>query len=105
MKVVAEPPLVEANEADHVTLGGAGSRWSGDGAIHSGHIRLVLGRSSPSSTSSSNLLSVAEEAAQSSAGRIWLFPAIGATESRVDGEGATAAALDVGGEHKEQRTV
>jgi hypothetical protein len=50
--------------------GGAGSRWAGGGAIHSGCDRLILGRSSPSSTNSSNLLSVIEEAAQSSAGRI-----------------------------------
>jgi hypothetical protein len=58
--------------------GGAGSRWAGGGAIHSGCDRLVLGRSSLSSTNSSNLLSVTEEAAQSSARRIWLFSAIGA---------------------------
>jgi hypothetical protein len=50
--------------------GGAGSRWSGDGAMHSGCDRLILGRSNPSSTSSSSLLSITEEAAQSSAGRI-----------------------------------
>jgi hypothetical protein len=61
--------------------------------IHSGYDRLVLDRSSPSSTNSSNLLSVTEEAAQSSVGRIWLFPAIGAVGRGVDGEDAVAAAM------------
>jgi hypothetical protein len=68
-----KPPLVEAH--------------------HSGCDRLVLGRSSPSSTNSSNLLSITEEVAQSSAGRIWLFPAIGAVRRGVDGEDAVAAAM------------
>jgi hypothetical protein len=58
--------------------GGTGSRWAGGGVIHSGCDRLVLGRSSLSLTNSSNLLSITEEATQSSAGRIWLFPAIDA---------------------------
>jgi hypothetical protein len=49
--------------------GGAGSRWPAGGAIHSGRDWLVFGRSKPSSTSSSSLLSVTEEVAQSSVGR------------------------------------
>jgi hypothetical protein len=61
--------------------------------IHSGYDRLVLGRNSPSSTNSSNLLSITEEAAQSSVGRIWLFPAIGAVGRGVDEEDAVAAAM------------
>jgi hypothetical protein len=61
--------------------------------IHSGCDRLVLGHSSPSSTNSSNLLSVIEEVAQSSAGRIWLFPAIGAVGRGVDEEDAVAAVM------------
>jgi hypothetical protein len=73
--------------------GGAGSRWARGGVIHSGYDRLVLSRSSPSYTTSSNLLSVIEEAAQSSVGRIWLFPAIGAVGRGVDGEDAVAAAM------------
>jgi hypothetical protein len=72
--------------------GGTGSRWAGGGVIHSGCDQLVLGRSSPSSTNSSNLLSITKEAAQSSMRRIWLFPAIGAVGRGVDGEDAVAAA-------------
>jgi hypothetical protein len=60
---------------------------------YSGYDRLVLGRSSPSSTNSSNLLSVTKEVAQSSAGRIWLFPAIGAVGRGVGEEDAVAAAI------------
>jgi hypothetical protein len=66
-----------------------------DGAIHSGCDRLVFGRSSPSWTSSSNLFSVTEEAAHSSAGRSWLLLAIAAGKLHERGK-ATAAALDEG---------
>jgi hypothetical protein len=73
MKVVAgtsNPRSWKQMKLTTYPSGGAASRWSGDGAIHSGRDRLVLGHSNPSSTSSSSLLSVTEEAAQSSAGRI-----------------------------------
>jgi hypothetical protein len=73
MKTVAGTPNPRSWKQMKLTTypsGGAGSRWPGGGAIHFGYDRLVLGHSSPSSTNSSNLLSVTEEAAQSSAGRI-----------------------------------
>jgi hypothetical protein len=73
--------------------GGAGSRWAGGGAIHSGYDQLVLGRSNPSLTNSSNLLSVIEEAAQSSAGRIWLFSYHQCCRKGMDEEDAVAAAM------------
>jgi hypothetical protein len=50
--------------------GGAGSRWSDGGTLHSGWVRLALGRKSPSWTNSSSFLSVTEERAHTSAGRI-----------------------------------
>jgi hypothetical protein len=84
--------------------GGAGSRWARGGAIHSGYDRLVLGSSSPSSTNSSNLLSVTEEAAQSSAGRIWLFPTIGVVE-REGGRRGLCGDSDAGAERDKARVV
>jgi hypothetical protein len=89
-----EPTLVEAYEAHHVAYWGAGSRWSDSGALHSGWVRLVFGRKSPSRTSSSSLLSVTEELAQASAGRSWLLPAI--VVGRLRRREKATAALDGG---------
>jgi hypothetical protein len=56
--------------------GGAGSRWSDGGTLHSSWFQLVLGHRRLSWTNSSSFLSVTEERAHVSARRIWLFPAM-----------------------------
>jgi hypothetical protein len=55
---------------------GAGSRWSDGGTLHSSWLWLALSRRRPSRTNSSSFLSVTEERVHTSAGRIWLFPAM-----------------------------
>jgi hypothetical protein len=75
---------------------GAGSRWSDSGTLHSGWVRLALGHKSPSRTNSSSFLSVTEEQAHVSTGRIWLLLAMIVRKQRavaVDEE-ATAAVDD-----------
>jgi hypothetical protein len=61
--------------------GGTGSQWSDGGTLHSSWLRLTLGRRRPSRTNSSSFLFITEERAHASAGRIWLFPAIGVENS------------------------
>jgi hypothetical protein len=56
--------------------GGADSWWSDGGTLHSGWLRLALGHRRPSQTNSSSFLSITEEWAHASTGRIWLFPTI-----------------------------
>jgi hypothetical protein len=85
---------MESHKAYHVSLwGGVGSRWSDGGTLHSGWVRLILGRKSPSQTNSSSFLSITEECAHASTGRIWLLLAMVVRKRRaaaVD-EGATTA--------------
>jgi hypothetical protein len=71
---------------------GAGSWWSDDVTLHSGWVRLTLGRKSPSRTNSSSFLSVTEERPHASTGRIWLLPAmvVGKRRAAADEEATTA---------------
>ena len=46
-------------------MGGLGSRWSADGAIHSGRDKETRGRRSPSFSRSSSLRSVIDDGRQS----------------------------------------
>jgi hypothetical protein len=55
---------------------GTGSWWSDGGTLHSDWVRLALGHRRSSRTNSSSFLSVTEERAHASAGRIWLLPAV-----------------------------
>jgi hypothetical protein len=71
-----EPLSWKATKLTTYPSGGAGSRWSDGGTLHSGWLRLALGHRRPSRTNSSSFLSVTEERAHTSMGRIWLFPAI-----------------------------
>jgi hypothetical protein len=50
--------------------GGTGSRWSDGGTLYYSWLRLALGHRRPSRTSSSSFLSVTEEQAHASMGRI-----------------------------------
>jgi hypothetical protein len=72
---------------------GAGSRWSDGGTLHSDWVRLTLGRKSPSRTNSSSFLSITEEHAHASVGRIWLLPTMVVRKRRAMAadEGAMAA--------------
>jgi hypothetical protein len=72
--------------------GGAGSQWLDGGTLHSGWVRLALGRKSPSWTNSSSFLSITEERAHASMGRIWLLPAmvVRRWHAAVDGEATMA---------------
>jgi hypothetical protein len=83
---------MESHKAYHVSLRGAGSRWSDGGTLHSGWVRLALSRKSPLRINSSSFLSVTEERAHTSVGRIWLLPAMVVEKWRAVAadEGATA---------------
>jgi hypothetical protein len=72
--------------------GGVGSWWSDGGTLHSGWVRLALGHKSPSWTNSSSFLSITEERAHASAGRIWLLPTmvVGKRRAAADEEATTA---------------
>jgi hypothetical protein len=73
---VLSPLSWKATKLTMYPSGGAGSRWSDDGTLHSGWFWLALGHKRPSWTNSSSFLSVIEERAHASTGRIWLFPAM-----------------------------
>jgi hypothetical protein len=73
---IPSPLSWKATKLTTYPSGGAGSRWSDDGTLHSGWLWLALGRRRPSRTNSSSFLSITEEQAHAFAGRIWLFPAM-----------------------------
>jgi hypothetical protein len=84
---------MESHKAYHVSLWGVDSRWLDDGTLHSGWVRLVLGRKSPPWTNSSSFLSITKECAHASAGKIWLLLAmvVGKRCAAATDEGATMA--------------
>jgi hypothetical protein len=71
-----EPLSWKATKLTTYPSEGAGSWWSNGGTLHSGWFWLAFGRRRPSWTNSSSFLSITEERAHASAGRIWLFPAM-----------------------------
>jgi hypothetical protein len=73
---IPSPLLWKAMKLTTYPSGGADSRWSDGDTLHSGWLWLALSHKRPSRTNSSSFLSVTEEWAHASAGRIWLFPAI-----------------------------
>jgi hypothetical protein len=73
---ILSPLSWKATKLTTYPSGGADSRWSDSGTLHSDWFRLALGRRRPSRTNSSSFLFVSEERAHASTGRIWLFPAM-----------------------------
>jgi hypothetical protein len=65
-----EPPSWKAMKLTTYPSRGAGSRWSDGGTLHSGWFWLALGCRRLSRTNSSSFLSVTEERAHASTGRI-----------------------------------
>jgi hypothetical protein len=74
---IPSPLLWKAMKLTTYPSEGADSQWSDGGTLHSGWLRLALGRRRPSRTNSSSFLFVTEERTHASVGRIWLFPTIG----------------------------
>jgi hypothetical protein len=71
---IPSPLLWKATKLTTYPTEGVGSRWSDGGTLHYGWLWLTLGRKKPSRTYSSSFLSITEERAHTSVGRIWLFP-------------------------------
>jgi hypothetical protein len=72
-----DPLLWKATKLTTYPSGGASSRWSDNGTLYFGWLRLTFGHRRPSRTNSSSFLSITKERTHASAGRIWLFPAMG----------------------------
>jgi hypothetical protein len=67
---IPSPLSWKATKLTTYPSGGAGSQWSDGDTLHSDWVRLALGHRRPSQTNSSSFLSVTEEQAHESAGRI-----------------------------------
>jgi hypothetical protein len=73
---IPSPLSWKATKLTTYPFGGTDSRWSDGGTLHSGWVWLALGHIRPSRTKSSSFLSVTEERAHASIGRIWLLHAM-----------------------------